>query len=126
MAAKPVTFLCIAFYFKGIAFLKSCKEEGNKVLLLTKRSLADKEWPREAIDDFFYLEKDDNSLPNFELMMKGLAFLLRSQQIDRIVALDDFDVEKAAFLREQFRIPGMGTDHCPVLQGQTGHAHEGA
>ena len=108
MAAKPVTFLCIAFYFKGIEFLRSCKEEGNRVFLLTQLSLAEKPWPKDSIDEFFYLEKDDNSLPNFELMMKGVAFLMRSQQIDRVVALDDFDVEKGAFLREQFRVPGMG------------------
>ncbi|QUV80467.1 ATP-grasp domain-containing protein [Chloracidobacterium thermophilum] len=29
-------------------------------------------------------------------------------RIDRIVALDDFDVETAAALREHLRIPGMG------------------
>jgi biotin carboxylase len=28
--------------------------------------------------------------------------------VDRIVALDDFDVERAAQLREEFRVPGMG------------------
>lgn len=38
----------------------------------------------------------------------GLAWLMRTKHIDRIVALDDFDVEKGAELREQFRIPGMG------------------
>ena len=33
---------------------------------------------------------------------------MKSTKIDRIVALDDFDVERAAALREYFRIPGMG------------------
>ncbi len=33
---------------------------------------------------------------------------MRTRKIDRVVALDDFDVEKAAILREHFRIPGMG------------------
>jgi biotin carboxylase len=32
----------------------------------------------------------------------------RTRQIDRIVPLDDFDVETAAFLREHLRVPGMG------------------
>lgn len=32
----------------------------------------------------------------------------RTEVIDRIVALDDYDVEKAAALREHLRIPGMG------------------
>jgi biotin carboxylase len=38
----------------------------------------------------------------------GLAWMMRKHKIDRIVSLDDFDVEKGAFLREHFRIPGMG------------------
>jgi biotin carboxylase len=38
----------------------------------------------------------------------GVSFMARTEQIDRIVALDDFDVEKAASLREHLRVPGMG------------------
>ena len=107
--SRPLTFLCISCYFKGVDFLKACKAQGNEVLLLTKQSLSDHEWPREAIDEFYYLEKDDNSLHNLNIMTKGMAYVIRSRKIDRIVALDDFDVEKAAFLREKFRIPGMGS-----------------
>ena len=33
---------------------------------------------------------------------------MQDPQIDRIVALDDFDLEKAATLREHLRIPGLG------------------
>ena len=35
-------------------------------------------------------------------------FLARTREFDRIVALDDFDVELAASLREHLRIPGVG------------------
>jgi hypothetical protein len=41
-------------------------------------------------------------------VIAGTAWLMRTRRVDRIVALDDFDVEKAALLREHFRIPGMG------------------
>jgi biotin carboxylase len=41
-------------------------------------------------------------------VIKGLAWLMRNERIDRIVSLDDFDVEKGAMLREEFRIAGMG------------------
>lgn len=105
---QVLNILCVSFYFKGEAFLKSCKEAGNNVYLLTKKSLENRPWPRESIDEIFYLESDANSPENFYNMAQGLAYLMRSKKIDRIVALDDFDVEKAAFLREQFRIPGMG------------------
>ena len=102
------TFLCISCYFKGGPFLKACKAAGNTVLLLTIRKLEHDRWPREAIDEFFYLESDSNSPEALQAIVRGVAQLMRDRRIDRIVALDDFDVEKAATLREEFRIPGMG------------------
>ncbi len=105
---RPINFFCIAFYFKGIDFIKACKAAGNNVFLLTKKKLEHKPWPWDSIDDVFYMESDENSPANLNDMAKGFAYLLRSRKIDRIVALDDFDVEKAAYLRENFRIPGMG------------------
>jgi len=38
----------------------------------------------------------------------GVSYMARKEVIDRIVPLDDFDVETAAALREHLRIPGMG------------------
>ena len=105
---KPLTFFCIATYFKGEEFLRACKEQGNTVYLLTDQKLADKAWPREAVNEFFYLPTPSNSTENHDRMIAGLAHTMRSRQIDRVVALDDFDVEKAALIRETFRIPGMG------------------
>jgi len=37
-----------------------------------------------------------------------VTYLARSRRIDRIVALDEFDVENAALLREHMRLPGLG------------------
>ncbi len=103
-----MTFLCVSFYFKGQPFLRALKAEGHTVLLLTHAKLKAKAWPWESIDEVFYLEKDENTPENIGDMIKGLAWLMRSKKIDAIVALDDFDVEKAAAFREEFRIPGMG------------------
>lgn len=105
---RPTVFFCIACYFKGIDFLRACKEAGNTVHLLTRKKLEHKPWPWESIDDVFYLESEENTPENMHNMARGFAYLLRSRVVDRIVALDDFDVEKAAYLREEFRIPGMG------------------
>lgn len=105
---RPLSFLCVSCYFKGSDYLKACKAAGNTVYLLTKQSLKDDPWPWESIDEAFYLDSDENSPENFSNMAKGMSWLMRHKKIDRIVALDDFDVEKAAFLREEFRIPGMG------------------
>ncbi len=103
-----MTIFCISFYYKGADFLRTCKELGCTVYLLTDTTLKDGYWPREAVDEFFYLESDSNKPKNLEAIAQGFAWLLRKKKIDRIVSLDDLDVEKAAYLREQFRIPGMG------------------
>jgi biotin carboxylase len=103
-----MTILCICTYFKGLDFLRSAKEAGNTVLLLTHKKLEDKPWPREAVDEFYYLEDNDNTFSTYQTIIEGTAFLFQQRKIDLVVALDDFDVEKAALVREHFRIPGMG------------------
>jgi biotin carboxylase len=100
----PLTLLCIATYRKGDEFLRECRRQGCRVLLLTEEKLRDADWPREAIDAFYYLRRD---MP-VEDIRKGAAHLARTEHIDRIVALDDFDVELAATLREYLFVPGMG------------------
>jgi biotin carboxylase len=99
----PLTVFCIATYRKGDDFLRECRRLGCRVLLLTEEKLQDSDWPREAVDEFYYLRRD---MPA-EDIRKGIAHVGRTEQIDVIVALDDFDVELAAMLREYLRIPGM-------------------
>jgi biotin carboxylase len=100
----PLTMLCIATYRKGDEFLRECKRLGCRVLLLTDEKLRDADWPRESIDAFYYIRRDMSE----EDIRKGTAYLARTERLDRIVALDDFDVETAAMLREYLRVPGMG------------------
>lgn len=104
---KNLTVLCISSYEKGFDFMKQAKEEGSRVLLLTSQSLNDAPWPKESIDEIFYMP-DVKKEWNIDHMINAVSFLARREQIDRIVALDDFDVEKAARLREHLRVPGMG------------------
>jgi hypothetical protein len=99
-----LTLLCIATYRKGDEFLRECDRQGCRVLLLTDEKLKDSDWPRDAVDAFYFMRRD---MPD-EDIRKGAAFVARSERIDRIVALDDFDVEVAAMLREYLHIPGMG------------------
>jgi biotin carboxylase len=100
----PLTVLCIATYEKGQEFLRECRRQGCRVLLLTIDALRDADWPRDAIDETFYISRDIAR----ENLLKGVSHVARSHRIDRIVALDDFDVETAALLREHLRVPGMG------------------
>ncbi len=103
-----LTFLCLASYEKGHRTLEELKRQGCRVFLLTSLSLKEKaKWPKHTLEDVFYLEDKENEW-DLQHMVKGVAHLSRTIQFDRILALDDFDVEKAALLREHFRVPGLG------------------
>ena len=107
MIKQHTTFLCISNYFKGSAFLTSLKKAGNKVFLVTSEKLRESNWPHEYIDEIFYMPGQDLDW-DLEKLLIGVAGIMRGINIDAIVALDDYDVEKATFLRENLRIPGMG------------------
>jgi carbamoylphosphate synthase large subunit len=96
--------LCLASYFKGNRFLERLKAEGCTVYLLTVESALGEPWARHACDDVFAVHNfhDRRGLVN------AVAYLTRSRKIDRLVALDDFDIEVAAFLREHFRMTDTG------------------
>ena len=100
----PTTILCLASYHKGEEFLRECKRLGFRVLLLTLEKLRDADWPREAIDEVFYMPE----LGQREDVTHGVSYLARTESIDRIVPLDEFDLEMASALREHLRLPGMG------------------
>jgi biotin carboxylase len=103
----PLTLLCLASYHKGFEFLREAKRQGCRVLLVTSSSLRDAEWPRESLDDIFYIN-DDKKRWKMEDLILGASHLARKVTVDRIVPLDDFDLEKASALREHLRVPGMG------------------
>ena len=99
-----LTLFCIATYRKGDEFLHECKRRGCRVLLLTEEKLRESDWPREAVDEFYFIRRDMSDAD----IRKGLAHVARTERIDRIVALDDFDVELGAMLREYLQLPGLG------------------
>lgn len=105
--SQPLTVLCIASYHKGQAFLREAKRQGARVYLVTSESLRDADWPRDSLDDTFYVRDDDKRWKLDDLIL-GASHLARRIAIDRIVPLDDFDLEKASALREHLRVPGMG------------------
>lgn len=107
MEDSPKTFLCISNYFKGSAFLIALKQAGNKVYLITSEKLKENKWPREYIDEIFFMPGQDLDW-DLETLLVGVAGLMKGVKIDAIAALDDYDVEKATYLRENLRIPGMG------------------
>lgn len=102
------TIVCISCYYKGYDFMDEMKKLGNKVLLITSENLKDKNWPWHAIDEVFYMRETAPSVWNLEHLVQGFSHVMTTRKVDAVVALDDYDVEKAALIRETFRIPGMG------------------
>jgi biotin carboxylase len=101
---RPLTILCVSTYEKGQEFIRTCKAIGCTVYLLTVEKLRNGDWPREVIDEMFFMPEE---LPLPELL-KAVSYAARSKKIDRIVALDEFDMENVSAIREHLRIPGMG------------------
>ncbi len=106
--STPLKFLCISRFFKGEAFMEAVHDAGHQVMLLTSSKLKKEAWPWKAISEVFYIDEDRQGRWNMDHVQQGLAHLLRKGKIDRLIAMDDFDVDKVAALREHFRIPGMG------------------
>ncbi|MEO8874987.1 MAG: ATP-grasp domain-containing protein [Polyangiaceae bacterium] len=103
MTAKP-HMLVLASYFKGERFLEQAHARGAEVTLLTVEKLLDAKWPRDSIKEICGRNAD----ATLEQIVRTVSYLARSRKFDRIVPLDDFDVEVAAALREHFRFEGMG------------------
>src|SRR5262245_28416248 len=98
------TILCIATYLKGETFLEECGRQGATVLLLTAETLANAAWPRDAIAEIRTIARTATDTE----IRQVVADLFRRHPVDRIAALDDFDVEMGAMLREYFQVQGFG------------------
>lgn len=101
---EPITFLCLASDYKGLPFLQEAKRQRCHVILLVAEEFGNADWPWECVDEIFQIP-DLSKKPD---LLYAVSYLLRSRRVDRIVALDDFDVEVAADLREHLRLAGMG------------------
>src|SRR5260370_13246476 len=101
------TVLCITSYEKGQEFMRECKRLRSYVILLTVTTLENAHWPHESIDELFVMP----DLSKVDDVIRGVSYLARTRIIDRIAALDDYDVLTAATLREHLRLAGMADSH---------------
>jgi biotin carboxylase len=97
-------FLCIASYEKGHDFLRQCAEMGVKSTVLTLDKLRDAPWPRESLEELVTMPAGLSR----EQILNTVSWMARGRRYDRIVALDEFDLETGAQIREHMRIRGMG------------------
>ncbi|HUV70821.1 MAG TPA: hypothetical protein VMW15_14255 [Terracidiphilus sp.] len=97
-------FLCIASNEQGQDFLRQCAEMGVRPTLLTLDSLRDGDWPVDALEELATMPEGLNR----EQILNTVSWMARARRYDRIVALDELDLETAAAIREHMRVPGMG------------------
>jgi biotin carboxylase len=102
---RPLNVVCLATYFKGADFIRECKRRGCQVVLITKEKMLAEDWPRESLDELIALPNDAGT----ELFIHLASLLARQTKIDRIVALEEFDVMPAAQIREHLLLPGMSS-----------------
>ena len=95
--------LCISTYEKGQDFLRQCMELGVMPTLLTVDKLRDANWPREVLEELMPMPEK----LTLEQILNTVNWMARGRRYDRVVALDEFDQETAAAIREHWRVPGM-------------------
>ena len=103
MSETTQRILCIASYEKGQDFLRQCADLGVKPTLLTVDKLRDADWPRDILGELATTPAELSR----EQILNTVSWMARGQRFDRVVALDEFDQETAALVREHMRLPGM-------------------
>lgn len=109
---RPLNIICLATYFKGADFIQECKAHGCHVILITKEKMLREDWPRESLDDLIAVPNDAGPA----LFIDLLAFLARKTRIDRVIALEEFDVVTAALMREHLCLPGLSSSSAKVFR----------
>src|SRR5579859_3523684 len=70
------TILCITSYEKGQEFIRECKRQGAYVIFLTVTALQHANWPRESIDEIYYVP----DLSKSDEVIRGVSFLARDRK----------------------------------------------
>jgi hypothetical protein len=109
---RSQTFICLASYFKGAEFMRECKRQNHRVILVTKEKFLHEDWPREALDDIIALPNDATP----ELYVYAVSQLGRPQKIDRIIALEEFDVVTAGLIREHLCLDGLTSTTARIFR----------
>ena len=109
---RPLNIICLATYFKGVDFIRECKAHGCNVVLITKEKMLNEDWPRESLDDLYAVPNDAGP----PLFIDLVAFLSKRMKVDRVIALEEFDVVTAALIREHLCMPGLSASDAKVFR----------
>ncbi|CAN5435641.1 MAG: ATP-grasp domain-containing protein [Pyrinomonadaceae bacterium] len=107
------TVVCLASYFKGVDFIRECKAQGRRVVVITKEKRRGEAWPREAIDELHALPNEAAAPEHFITAVTDAA---RRHKVAHVVALEEFDVITAGLVREHLCVPGMTSSQARVFR----------
>src|SRR5256886_13306478 len=107
--SRPLNVVCLATFFKGVEFIRECKTRGCRVVVVTKERMLQEDWPRDSIDELFAVPNDAST----EIFIDLMRHISLQNKIDRVVALEEFDVVLAALIRER------SEEHTSELQSQS-------
>ena len=99
-----LTILCITSHFKGMPLIEELKRQGCRILMIVPEAIKNDPWPMDLIDEKYVMP----SLLDIANIQNAVSYLARTEKIDQIIPLDDYEVSTAATLREHLRLPGMG------------------
>ena len=102
---RPSTIVCLASFFKGVEFLRECKRQGWSVVLITKEKRQYEAWPRESLDNLLTVPNDADA----DAFIRLVSEIARRVKVDRVVALEEYDVITASLVREHLCIDGMSS-----------------
>jgi biotin carboxylase len=110
--ANQLNIICFATFFKGGDFMRECQALGCNVILVTKEKMLQEDWPRDVLTEVFALPND----APVELFLDLVSHIARTRNLDRIVALEEFDVVIAALAREHLCLPGMSSSTAKTFR----------
>jgi biotin carboxylase len=103
--------LCLASFFKGAKLLDELHKMGVYIVLVTTEKVYEERWP-EGIDETFCFPE----IAITDEVRKGISFLFTKHDFDAIIPIDEYTVDTAAWLREHFRVQGMGVTEAALYR----------
>ena len=91
------------FAEKGERILKTFRDLGCKITLLSRAELQDKPWPRHLVDEVFFV----NDFRKGRDVLNAVSFLHQDRDFELIAPLDEYAVGTCARVRAHLGCPGV-------------------
>jgi biotin carboxylase len=95
--------LAVAHFCKGERLLKTFKELGCHVVLLSRAALQDKPWPRHLVDEIFFVK----DFRNRRDVLNAVSYLHQDRDFQIVAPMDEYAVSPCATIRAHLACPGL-------------------